>query len=350
MNLQFLNLPTYPQDLEAKTTLPTQDLVSMHWEGELLQFIIRHYLPKDTNKFRCLSIGDRQDSTFLAMSKIKNEESRLQTIGTYVISENNWELFMALNTDSEAVEALNHVYRDQKKVRFFRHDYRKGLGLFKYEAPFDWYWLGTQATQHSDTQNLTTLLTEICKHAQPKSIICLDFLGYNSVTQGWDWQMVKELLATLPTDEGWQARVLQKIDRTAMPTPVRDAMNSLLTQYVRTDLKTLYLKSETQTPLTLLQNCWNALVHYAILKFEANSEQPEDFEDWEIIPAPLKFALKNMQRFIQDTDRITYGDVRANMLEPHLAYVLRNLEYELQNGTGAGQYFTVLLQIQQDDI
>ena len=81
--------------------------------------------------------------------------------------------------------------------------------------------------------------------------------------------------------------------------------------------------------------------------FDKGIVEPESFEDWEQMPSPLKFSLKAMQRVLQDTEWIGYGDVRANTIEPHLAYALRTLEHELQDGAGAGQYFTVLLQVEQ---
>lgn len=363
MNLQYINIPLTEPKTIIQQYLPTQDLVAFCWERELMQFIFRHYLPAGKEGFRCLTIGDSQDELYQALQQLKTVKSRLENVPQHVIHDKDWEIFMALNLSNEEVENLNEKYNDQKKVRFFRHDYRQGLGLFKYEKPFDWYWLGVEVTQCCSKERLAKILAETLQHAHKGSVIGLDFvgkygLGNNPDALGWDWDTVEQLLAITPVEGNMKVKLLQKTDRSVyLHGELRKSIQDLFTPFVRADLNKLYLKAEylpENLPLNLhnffakLHNAWNTLIYFAILRFEGKINAPEDLEGWEEMPTPLKYSLKSTEQLIKDTEWIGYGDVRANILEPHLAYALRHLEYELQEGLGAGQYFTVLLQIHED--
>jgi hypothetical protein len=361
MNLQYLTLPAIQHTHTLPARLPADDLVTSCWERELLQFILRHYVPKNADKFRCLSIGDTQDEIYTTLQQIKTVDSRLDNSPTHWIKEASWELFMALNLNSEEVEMLNEKYNTQKKVRFFRHDYRQGLGIFKHEAAFDWYWLGIEATQQCSESQLAFLLANVLQHAQPHSIIALDLVGKHNVAhldevKGWDWDMVENLLGILPVQGGMRVKALKKIDRSVwLHQPLRDVVQDLFKPFVRTPLESLLLSptalpahttEEVKVFFAELTYCWNTLVRYTIERFAGNHTPPEEMQDWVEMPTALKYSLKSTEQIIQDMEWVAYGDVRANVLEPHLGYALRHLEYELQKGLGAGQYFTVLLQIQ----
>ncbi len=362
MNLQYITLPPSDYKPVIQDYLPIQDLVNFCWERELMQFIFSHYLPVGKEGFRCMTIGDVQDELYQALQQVRTLKSRLEVAPQYIINEKNWELFMALSLSHEEVESLNEKYNDKKKVRFFRHDYRQGLGLFKYEKPFDWYWLGTEVTQCCSKERLAKILSETLHHAQKGSIVCLDFVGKYGIGNapdalGWDWQAVEQLINITPVDERVKVKLLQKIDRSIhLYGNLRQAVQDLFTPFVRTDLQRLYLKAEDlpeNLPLHLhhffatLQNAWNSLVYYVALMFEGKINAPEDLEGWEEMVTPLKHSLKRTQELFKNTEWMAYGDVRANILEPHLAYALRHLEYELQEGLGAGQFFTVLLQVNE---
>jgi len=41
------------------------------------------------------------------------------------------------------------------------------------------------------------------------------------------------------------------------------------------------------------------------------------------------------------------GDVRANIIEPHLGYALRELEMSLQRGMGCGHGLVAILEVEE---
>jgi hypothetical protein len=54
-----------------------------------------------------------------------------------------------------------------------------------------------------------------------------------------------------------------------------------------------------------------------------------------------------MRRIIEGVGWLNQGDVRANVIEPQLAYSLRKLEMELQPGKGMGHGLVGVFEIQK---
>jgi hypothetical protein len=68
-------------------------------------------------------------------------------------------------------------------------------------------------------------------------------------------------------------------------------------------------------------------------------------EGWRDFPAPLQVALLTVDRIMDSVAWIDVGDIRANIVEPQLAYVLRRLEHTLQRGLGCGHGLVAVLRI-----
>ena len=64
-------------------------------------------------------------------------------------------------------------------------------------------------------------------------------------------------------------------------------------------------------------------------------------------PEPLKEAMETMQRLVEGVGWVPWGDVRANVIEPHLGYSLRKLEIDLQPGTGVGHGLVGIFEIRK---
>ncbi len=64
-------------------------------------------------------------------------------------------------------------------------------------------------------------------------------------------------------------------------------------------------------------------------------------------PKALTKGIEEMKKVIQGTGWIQTGDARANMIEPHLGYCLRQLELEMQQGLGVGHGLVAILEIRK---
>ncbi|MEO1652216.1 MAG: class I SAM-dependent methyltransferase, partial [Bacteroidota bacterium] len=136
---------------------------------------------------------------------------------------------------------------------------------------------------------------------------------------------------------------------------IRQSVNSLLEFNTRTDLNKLILKPEIfpESSRQRVHNffkeivfCWNLMIKYTRRRLEKDIN-PYDLKGWEGFPQSLQFGLLTTHRLVNDTEWIMYGDVRANMIEPHLAYVLRSLEFDLQKGLGCGQDISTVIRVKK---
>jgi len=64
-------------------------------------------------------------------------------------------------------------------------------------------------------------------------------------------------------------------------------------------------------------------------------------------PDALKEAMEAMRRVIEGVGWVPWGDVRANVIEPHLGFSLRKLETDLQPGTGFGHGIVGIFEIKK---
>ncbi|MFQ5753577.1 MAG: class I SAM-dependent methyltransferase, partial [bacterium] len=72
-----------------------------------------------------------------------------------------------------------------------------------------------------------------------------------------------------------------------------------------------------------------------------------DLDGWSEFSTPLQFALMTIDRVINDTGWMWYGEPRANIIEPQLGYALRSLEANMQRGIGCGHGLIAILQIRK---
>ena len=73
-----------------------------------------------------------------------------------------------------------------------------------------------------------------------------------------------------------------------------------------------------------------------------------EMNGWREFPAPLQMALVTLDRVIDSVAWMDAGDVRANFIEPQLAYVLQRMLYHLQEGLGCGHGLVAVLCIGED--
>ncbi len=93
---------------------------------------------------------------------------------------------------------------------------------------------------------------------------------------------------------------------------------------------------------------WNAVVYAAIEALD-HWDQPEWLrrEPPEEFPEPVRESIRTIRNVIRNIQWFRMGDPRANVLEPQLGYILRNLEMDLQRGLGAAHGLLAVYEIQK---
>jgi hypothetical protein len=90
---------------------------------------------------------------------------------------------------------------------------------------------------------------------------------------------------------------------------------------------------------------WTKVVDFTLNRIQGDRMDLVALDGWRTYPPALQTALMTMDRLIDSVSWICLGDVRANILEPQLAYVLQQLEYAMQRGWGCGHGLVVVLQV-----
>ncbi len=137
--------------------------------------------------------------------------------------------------------------------------------------------------------------------------------------------------------------------------PMRRAINRLHEDYMRTDLESLYWEprlipehpdERVNEFFHQLMISWNTLLDFFQKRLKGNVSLA-NVSGWDEFSAPLQFALMTIDRVINSTEWMWYGDPRANIIEPQLGYALRSLEHNLQQGLGCGHGMVVVLEVQK---
>lgn len=167
---------------------------------------------------------------------------------------------------------------------------------------------------------------------------------------------------------GTQLNVRKKFDRSifigrhidtgeynANLKPMRRVVNCLHEDYMRTDIAQLFWEpklipehpdARVNEFFEQLMTSWNTLIDFFQARLRGKVSLA-NVKGWDKFSGPLQFAMMTMDRVINSTEWMWYGDPRANIIEPQLGYTLRSLEHNLQQGLGCGHGFVVVVEVQK---
>jgi SAM-dependent methyltransferase len=292
----------------------------------------------------------------------------------------------------EKAKAL-HVHHSQ--AEFVVADLNNGLPVTANEPAYDIYFSSYGSLSHLDDRSLAKLVGEICDRMGEKAIFVADVLGLYSYEWPCYWEDIPEqgssrkiysMSYIYPPDVRHTMEVDrflmsywagEKFDRFMMMVaeskgvrvsrrrlcdrsilvgrhmntrefnpeapPLRAAVNSLYEINRRTDLSQLIFEYNPH-PATphlnrfygTLQDAWNAVV-FACIDALCQWRNPQ-----QLLAEPpaghsplVQDAIRTIRSTVRTASTARVDDPRANLVEPQLAYLLRDLEWNLQQGLGA---------------
>lgn len=348
--------------------------------------------------------GDGYD---LLMGITSRDAGIYEYINTAITREMLQE-YVGLDINEDLLAQAREVHGDNPKTSFMPGDLTQGLpSVLADREPFDVYFTSYGTLSHLRDEECARLFADVFRHAQDGSLLIGDWLGRYSVEWQDLWHhppdeeyfmdyrisyiyseeerdqvdvaafplrlMTKDEILRIITEASDRAGVgfevcgfvdrsllvgrhMETRDYNANCPRLRRPINSLFEGYLRTDLESLLADYVPRPGFDHLNSFFesffmstNALVNYTItLLVNYDSEKGELGACPEVLPyypEPLKEAMHTMRKVIEGVGWLPWGDVRANVIEPHLGYSLRKLEMDLQPGAGMGHSLGCVLKI-----
>lgn len=363
---------------------------------------------RSLSRIRVLDLGAGSGEGYELLTSLKKGTVSVASREVDVLPAEMLACYKGIDLSEAMVTQGQGIYANDPKVQFVCQDLSKGLGHSRDDSPYDIYFSSYGSLSHLRDEELRKLIEDMCDHFEDSCIFVGDLVGKYS----FEWQCYwdpsenktdpmrpysmsylypRELLGSVELESFslryWGAEEFdtfftevvknkdvkvskRKIsDRSLLvgrhmntaefnphAQPIREAVNSLHEFNRRTDLENLifdYVPHPNFPELNRFyegfQMAWNAVVHAAI-------EALEKWEDaiWlekspnDEYPDIVQESIRTIRNAVRNVQWFRMGDPRANVIEPQLGYILRNLEMDLQKGLGTGHGLLAIYQLHKD--
>ncbi len=385
------------------------DNVRTCWENQLTMFAVSPFLEKiaadkkkQGKKVRILDLGCGSGQGYELITRMDKRKIDLGLQHDRVLPEQEIDIYLGLDYSQAMVDKGNEIFKNKPNVKFKQVDLTNGLKDIKDEEPFDVYFSSYGSLSHLSKDALYGLLVDISNHSNNGSIIVMDIMGRFSIewpdywtaeseeekvrdysmcylyteadkdveiehfpVRFWSGKGIDALNKKLNDETDNKFEIVKKVDRSILTgrhtdtclynknlIPMRRMINSLHENYLRTDLEELIFDTdiipdhpEVKPFMNEFVKSWNILVNYCNKRLQDKSTSLVELENWDQFSSALQYALMVIDRVVNDTEWMWYGEPRSNIIEPQLGYALRSLEVNMQKGLGCGHGFIVILKI-----
>jgi SAM-dependent methyltransferase len=381
------------------------DNVRAYWEEAIRGRYLRPHLQalvgrrrREGGRVRIADLGAGSGEALRLMTSLNWDEADVRLNQAKVLRLEDIELYAGSDLNEAMVAQGRENFAGQENVRFEQGDFSEGFPLAHHE-PFDLYCCSFASLSHIDRPQFTRLLDEILEHTGGRAIFVGDWLGRHSIEwpqywsvdgddmmpysmswlpgavggdeqpevfpmRYWTGDELRALLQERAQKAGLRVRGLEMFDCSIFVgrhvdtgeynewvRPLRSAVNSLHEPNSRTDLDLLRADvlpleghNELNGYFAGLQFQWNSLIDYCCARLEKRVH-PVDLKNWRQYPPILQMAMMNIDRGIDAAYWMQMGDPRANIIEPQIAYALRDLEIEYQTGEGRAHSVVGVLEV-----
>ncbi|MBU0697956.1 MAG: class I SAM-dependent methyltransferase [Proteobacteria bacterium] len=362
-------------------------------------------------RIRILDLGCGSGDGFDLIMGVTTKDPGIYEYITVALTDDMLKEYVGLEINEDLLRQAHGYYGSNPKIKFIQGDLSNGLTpeIITKEAPFDFYFTSFGTLSHFNNEQCIKIIADVCRHAPEYALFMGDWLGRYSYEWQDLWHhptdreyfMDYRISYIYPEEERATAdvasfslklvcrdEVMHIIEAAAREAGVdikpvvffdrslfigrhldtgdynkncpklRGPVNALFENYVRTDLESLLVDYVPRQGFDHLNNFYehffmscNALVQYTIHLLRSFDCQTGKFasvpEILPFYPQPLKDAMDTMRRVIEGVGWLSWGDVRANVIESVLGFSLRKLEMELQPGTGMGHGFVGIFEMRK---
>ncbi|MEA2032618.1 MAG: class I SAM-dependent methyltransferase [Euryarchaeota archaeon] len=373
------------------------DNVRVLWEDEVTRALVRscvQRLAQRKDKIRIMDMGCGYGDGYELLKGIREEDG---VNCEYLITDEGTE-YKGFDINASFIKEARGRYRGRENMSFEVANFSEGFP-FKDDESYDIYFTSYGSLSHLGDEANAKLLADIAEHSSNngnKSVVVCDWLGKYSyewqnlwedkddlnIGEEEEWidyrisyfgdkdvksfplrlmskEEVEEVVKRANEISSARIRIEGFVDRSIfvgrhMETgdynrycmPLRRMVNSLFEINVVTDLEQLLIryhkkKGESFEWLNSFfeEFCmrWNGVISYTNELLSGDSKGAE----------PLSEAEEKMCEIVDSNAWVENSNPRANLIEPQLGHLLRELEMGLQEGIGASHGFIAVLNVGQ---
>jgi SAM-dependent methyltransferase len=362
-------------------------------------------------RIRVLDIGCGSGDGFDLIMGVTTKDPGIYEYITVALTDDMLKEYVGLEINEDLLRQAQGFYGANPKMRFIQGDLSNGLTpeIMTQEDPFDFYFTSFGTLSHFNNEQCIKIIADICRHAPEYALFMGDWLGRYSYEWQDLWHHptdreyfmdyrisyiypeeeratadvasfplklvcrdeITEIIEAAASQAGVEIKPVVFFDRSIFIgrhldtgdynkncPKLRGPVNALFENYVRTDLESLLVDYVPRPGFDHLNNFYehlfmscNALIQYTIdllRSFDCDTGKFASVpEILPFYPQPLKTAMDTMRRVIEGVGWLSWGDVRANVIESMLGFSLRKLEMELQPGSGMGHGFVGIFEIRK---
>ncbi len=387
------------------------DNVRIFWEDALTRKLMKtpvaerlHVCREQNRGLRILDLGCGSGDGFEMFLHFTASEDDLRSDMNRLITYDDMERYTGVDLNQDLLNQNAQRWGNDPKLSFCQGDLSKGFPTLDDNNPYDVYFAGYGTFSHFTREQTVRLLSQLVTHAPNGAVLIGDWLGRFSYEWQdlWDNDLSKEQwmdyyisyiyppeerksveLSPLPLrlvtqqellthvinpvqkNTGAKVKILGFYDRSIfigrhMDTgdynhhtkPLRQFVNSLFERSTRTPLHELVIEYHPHNNLASVNdffqhafNAWNEVVKHCAALCYGDSSSGDD------LPANLPpESVTTIQRFktmMEHLNCFYTDDIRADVLEMQLGFLLRDLEFSLQRGRGNGHGLVGIFEIQK---
>ncbi len=384
----------------GKSYYKKYDNVRIFWEDALTRKYMKPAIAarleacrQTGRKLRILDLGCGSGDGLEMFLDIPAQGDDLRCDTNRLITDDSIGHYTGIDLNEDLLQLNEERWGNDPKMSFLRGDLSQGLPPLENKKPFDIYFAGYGTLSHLNREETIRLLCDIVHHAESGSIIIGDWLGRfsyewqdlwddNTSQEQWmDYYIsyihppeirksieLSPLQLRLVTREEITKHVVEKVcsqtggalevegfyDRSIFigrhmdtgdynrHTPhLRRVVNSLFERCQRTSLKNLLIEYHPHESLEgenayfdQIFNSWNYVIsRCASLLYGENIKPDIEQND---LPEIAKTTVNRFQTMIDHLDCFYADDIRGDVLEMQLGFLLRDFEVAVQKGHGNG--------------
>ncbi len=373
------------------------DPVKVRWEDKICQDHYRvmvNRLVESGEKLRILDFGCGIGYGYHLLSNILEEDAPIEEDGCKLLDKDDIEYYVGLDINPDLLEIANDRYKGDEKVATLQCDF---LCDEYPERPFNIYFSSGVPFSHLNDDDFSSLIEKIFKHIKnlgQSAFLVVDVLGRYSIEWQSHWadpawhvynmsffsdgkvneqvymrfwgEELNDFVIDAAQEADVKAELFDTFDRsvfigrhidTSSFSPnlkkMRTMVNGLFYPLERAPLPDMFMDytyegapEDVRAYYERITYYWNYALATACSYLDITAPNWFEADKACTLPESLKSDLEHLGQIIKDEEIYKHtDDFRANVFEPSLGYLLRNIERDYSEGLGAAHTLISIFEV-----